>query len=369
MATKQKSGLYRARIKVGVDVEGSDIYKYVSAHSQRGLEDARRAAESRYITGEALREDRLLGEYAQQWFRVRKEPVLSPSSVESYLVALNKEILPAFGDRNLRSILPMDLQDFVNSFAGCSMSKITYIVASLKGIFASAIQDRIIEHDPTSGLVKPHAAPAAEKRIPAPHERARLEKVAREHPRGAYLALMYYTGCRPGEARGVMWSDVDFEKNRIRIERDIDYKDGGKVGSLKTPRSCRVVPMAPALRAILWKCRGLPGTFVATADKGGPLAKTVAERLWCELMLAADLCVPRQRPSHYGDLRDAWEPLFTPHALRHNFATMGKDNGIDPYTMMQLLGHVNITTTMNIYTHITEQQLEASATLVSKMFV
>lgn len=65
-------------------------------------------------------------------------------------------------------------------------------------------------------------------------------------------------GLRPGEARGLQWGDIDWKKNTVHIQRDVDYKDGGKVGDVKTQKSNRTVPLPEALRAILGPYRGMP---------------------------------------------------------------------------------------------------------------
>ena len=48
------------------------------------------------------------------------------------------------------------------------------------------------------------------------------------HPDGLYLAVLYYTGMRPGEVRGLQWGDIDWDANLIHVQRDVDYADGGR---------------------------------------------------------------------------------------------------------------------------------------------
>lgn len=104
MPKKQKSGLYRTKIKIGVDAQGRDINKWVSGRTMAELEDAKREARAYYIDGTALRDDQLFGAYAVAWYRIRKEPRLSDSSRAAYRCMLNKWVLPAFGNRNLRAL-------------------------------------------------------------------------------------------------------------------------------------------------------------------------------------------------------------------------------------------------------------------------
>ena len=125
MPKKQASGLYRTKVKIGVDANGKDINKWISGKTKRELEEARREVEERYIYHTAPQDDQLFGAYAVEWFNVRKRPGLSPSQLESYRTALNRHILPKFSEHNLRSITPVMLQEFLNAFEGCSSTKIT----------------------------------------------------------------------------------------------------------------------------------------------------------------------------------------------------------------------------------------------------
>lgn len=361
---------YRSKVKIGVDADGKDIVKYIQGYTRAELDRAREEVIAHYITGAALARDRMFGEYASEWYRVRKAPFVSKSSQESYRTALNKDIFPAFGDRKLRAITALQLQDFLNRFKGCSGTKITVIIATLRGIFGSALADRLIDTDPTERLVRPSASAPAEKPTLAPEQRAAVEGVCASHPQGHYLALMYYLGCRPGEARGLQWGDIDWQARRIHIQRDIDYKNHAQADALKTRASERTVPLPAPLAELLRPLRGMPDTYIACgADAGKPLSKASAERLWVELMQAAGLVTPVDASRYRNsDPRAHWSPIITPHALRHNYITMCWEHGLDPYETMKLVGHVSIKTTMDIYTHLSDAQMQKTAVKVDTMF-
>ncbi|MBR6890102.1 MAG: site-specific integrase [Clostridia bacterium] len=368
-----KRPLYRSKVKIGVDADGKPINKWIQGRTKAALREAREAVIARYITGTALTDDRLFGDYASEWYRIRKEPFISASSRESYRSALNRHLFPVLGDRMLRSIGAMELQELLNSYAGKSKSLITNILATLRGVFGSAMADRLISSDPTDYLIRPTARPTAVKPALTAGQRAALEEVCRTHPQGHYLALLYYLGCRPGEARGLMWQDVDWSAGLVHIERDIDYKDHGNPGALKNRASDRHVPMPEPLRALLQPLRGLPDTYIAHAPSGPdrPLSKSSADRLWLRLMDAAGMTVaPPEDDDKYEqyDPRHNLRPLITPHALRHNYITMCWEHGFDPYETMTLVGHASITTTMNIYTHLSEAQMSKTAAKLDDMF-
>ena len=371
MAKKQASGLYRTKVKIGVAPDGKDIFKYVSGKTKKELEEAKQAVIQHYIADDGMAKDQLLGVYAQVWFKAKTQG-LSASSTESYRTTLNKDVLPVFGARNLRAIKPSELQEFINGFAGRSTTKITMIKATLHGIFEAACLDRIIKDNPMNHVRKPAASETKEKRPLTEQERATIERVAATHKDGAYLAAMYYLGARPGEIRGLQWGDFDWENSYVFIQRDIDYKDGGKTGDLKTRQSKRMVPVPPVLREILLPLRAMPDMFVFRGNNSGSaLAKTSAERIWVELMLDCGLVRPVEKGENRfpnKDIRAHYAPTITPHHLRHNYVTMCWENGFDVYVTQKLVGHKSIKTTMDIYTHLSNRQLEKAKIQVENMF-
>ena len=371
MPTKQKNGLYRARVKIGVDSNGKDIYKYFSGRTKKELEQNRQTVINVYITGTALNDDRLFGDYAKEWFKLRLMPKVSASSVESYRTALNKYILPRFGDRNLRAIRPLEIQLFLDEFAGMSASSITYIYATFRKIYKAAMTDRLVNLDPTASITKPEAKPAEEKRPLTPDERAAIAKVCDTHPNAMYLALLYYLGVRSGEACGLQWGDIDWKNRSIHVCRDIDYKAGGKEGKVKTPKSVRDVPIPTPLYSILSRNRGLPGAYLIPGPGPGlPVTKAMIRAIWIELMVACGLVVEARPDNKYAPwhLTSKWEATITPHYLRHNYITMLWERDFDVYTTARIVGHSNINTTLKIYTHLTEQKYKASARQIEDMF-
>ena len=101
------------------------------------------------------------------------------------------------------------------------------------------------------------------------------------------------------------------------------------------------------------------------------LSKTTSERLWVELMLAAKMVRPvEEGENRYrgNDIRSRYVPLITPHTMRHNYITMCWENGFDVYVTQKLVGHKSIKTTMDIYTHLSNRQLEKAKAQVNLMF-
>lgn len=339
---KQKSGLYRTKIKIGMLPDGKPLFKWISGRTRAELEAERRRVTAKYITGEASETDQLFGTYAIQWLNVRKAPHLSPATLAGYKSIMRRYLLPEFGERNLRAIKPMEIQAFVNGLAGRSDTQIHTCIAALHGVFASAVQDQILTLDPTRGLVKARATAPRVKRALTPAERARLQATVAEHPDGLFAAILYWLGVRSGEARGLQWADVDWAHARVHVERDVDQATGDKVGELKTQASARTLPVPAPLMDMLRARRGLPGAYILPGkNPGAPMTDSMATRRWARIREAAGL--PEE---------------ITPHWLRHNYATMCRDAGLRAEDTMYLMGHSSYQTTLSIYTHVTERRLD-----------
>lgn len=168
------------------------------------------------------------------------------------------------------------------------------------------------------------------------------------HTLWACIAL---TGMRRGEALALRWSDVDLTTMRISLRRAADYTERGVTKSTKTGQS-RVLDIDESLASLLRRHRATRGTLSltlahATAYVFGDLSgqmldpKNVTAR-WSTRIARA------RRTAGLEDL-----PAVTIKGLRHTHATLLLELGVHPKVVQERLGHSNISTTMNIYSHVT----------------
>lgn len=357
MPTKQKSGLYRAKLKIGVDENGKDIYKYISGKTKKELEDNRQKAIAYYIDGTGPADDVLFGPYAIQWYRTCKEANIKPATRGSYRCIFNKYVLPAFGDRRLRAIRPSDLQRFFGTFQNQSGAQLTVAKTIFNGVFLAACADRILDHNPLT-LVKivrtpkePAGAAAGRHRALTLDERRRIEALCKAEPDALYIALLYYLGLRSGEAAGLKWGDIDWTKGVAHVQRSIDPHNHSKAGTPKTKASDRLVPVPAPLGAMLSGLRGMPNLYILHSRDGTPLSVEQRRRIWKKLIV--NKC----------GIED-----ITAHALRHNYITMCWEAGIDVYATARFVGHANVSTTLNIYTHLSQEREEENIRAVQEIF-
>ena len=156
------------------------------------------------------------------------------------------------------------------------------------------------------------------------------------------------TGVRPSELLPLLWSDIDFDSDRISICR-MQEPDGTVCALTKTPASTRHIPMAGLLRAMLldwrWRCPqgvdGEPRVFPCLGTSGARNHKCRGRPL-----LYANFLSTYWRPP----LVSLGLPAVTPHSARHAFISMLQAQGIEVGLVAKLVGHANISVTLNHYT-------------------
>lgn len=185
---------------------------------------------------------------------------------------------------------------------------------------------------------------------------------------GLFPFLLLHTGLRKGEALALTWGDVDFKKNIIKVNKSVSFVGG--MPQLKTPKTdagYREVPLLKDLKAALKKPKGAKAEDpIFAKESGGYLAQKTYERRWkhyCkDTGLVSVACEERKDKNGRNYTYKKYTPTLTAHQLRHGYATILFEAGVDEYTAQRLLGHADIATTRAIYTHLREKQRGRSIT-------
>ena len=357
---------------IGYAPDGKPIYKYVTAPTRRELENVKEAVREHYIFGRAIPREVQFYEYAGQWYKTKKEPFISNASRSYYKTCFVKHLLPRFGMQHMKAITAVQIQEFVNGFAGTSKSQINNVIGTLKAIFASAYAEGLIERDPTVALIRPKASKGTGRRALTPEETQRVLETIRTHPEGLFLAILYYLGVRRGEALGLKWGDFDFTVDQVHIQRDIDFTGSTAAdGTLKTEAADRFVPIPADLKVMLLPKRESADAYVFHTPSGAPLPQASYKRMWSRLMLECGCVEWRElKPgtSRPDDILKQVKPTLTPHYFRHNYVTLLYESGIDPLVAMKIVGHTDYQTTANIYTHLKEETLRRASVNMERVF-
>lgn len=343
MPKKQKSGLYRTKVKIGVDANGKDINKWVSGSTKAELERAKQDVIRHYILGEITQKDTMFGEYVQKWFASKRNPRVGGATSENYRTMINVHILPSFGNRQFRAIGALDVQAWMDSFKDTSASKIDKLYMLIRAICRDAYVEGVIPRDISAGLLKPLPKKKDDRRALSIEETNGILSAihSNDNQDGLLLAVLYYLGIRRGEALGLQWGDFDFRDQMVHIQRDIVYVRGKTtISDLKTDAADRYVIVPSVLRDMLLPHAGSDGEWLFCSRAGEPICQSSYKRMWLRLMASAKL------------LDAEGKPLITAHWLRHTYATKLFYAGVDAVIAMWMLGHESYETTIDIYTHL-----------------
>lgn len=271
----------------------------------------------------------------------------------------------------VNEIQPADIQRLILRLRdqGYSAKTIKTQKTVVKMIF-----DYAITHDPPWLQVNPAAAVTIPRGLPrtkrsAPDD-ATMQTII-DKADTAYFGLFPYlllmTGCRRGEALALTWEDIDFRRRTIRICRELVYTNG--TPTIKTPKTdagFREVPLLPGLEAhLMARLTNDSAGPLFLSPGGGYLQENAFKRRWRHYCKDAGLV--REETEVRTDKNGRpytvtiSTPTITPHQIRHGYATILYEAGVDAKAAQDLLGHADVHTTMQIYTDIRQRHREDQA--------
>ena len=267
---------------------------------------------------------------SDEWWE-EAEPQLAHQSRRGYLQAKKRADLE-FADVHVKDIQPKDVNAYLKKLSGeyTSQKTIERFKLVLNLIMKYAIEVGEIQYNPCSVAKIPKGL-EKEKRTSASEQDEKKIKEAKDLWLFPYFAL--YSGMRKGEILALKWKDIDFENNLIEVYKSVYHEgDKPKLKGTKTEAGTRIVPLLRPLKERLLEIRSEdPERFIFSDDGIKPL--TNRRYLTC-----------------YRHYKEATGINCTAHQLRHSFATIAFENGISPKVVQEILGHKQLSTTMDIYT-------------------
>jgi integrase len=283
-----------------------------------------------------------IAEFAVRWRR----DVLAkrkPSTVRSANSHLNSHIIPQLGKLRLDQIGPENQQIFINRLVGCTRKTVLNILSTLSSMLTTAKRwDYSCREIDARELVLPER----NTHVAAHFTQSQVESIfaLAQEPWRTFFILLTMSGMRAGEALGLQWGDIDFERRCIHIRRSAWC---GKVQSTKSKGSAAPITLPPALSAVLseykttWKPNAKGFLFVTRNGRPPSSNKLVEYQLW---PILDAIGIPR----------------CGLHAFRHSVASFIVDAGYSIEVAQQQLRHSNSRTTLG-YTHfrggLTEQAM------------
>ena len=301
-----------------------------------------------------------------------KEKSVSFKTLEGYRSPIAK-INDSFGDLRLNDISPAQIQSFVNSLAskGLKRSAVQRPLDVLRMVYDYHITlpGSQIKYNPCAGVRLPSGL-KQEARELASRSDVELVKAGLALPFGLFPYLIMYSGLRDGEALALTDSDFDFKANTISVTKSVSWQTNKPViKTTKTANGIRNVVLLTQLKKALPKWKG----YLFSADGGQtPLTNTQFRSRWNAYCRAAGLadCKQEKHKSPGKNKREyvktIWTNRIVPYQLRHEFATLCFDAGLDPKSVGDMMGHADEEMARRIYTHIQESRRISDAEKLQK---
>ena len=296
-------------------------------------------------------------EIAAAW-KEYKRPYVKQSTMAAYVLILENHVLPYFGDGD--SLHEQEVQTFVLQKLenGLNIKTVKDILIVLKMVMKFGVKNEWINYYEWD-IKYPTSSTNKELEVLSVANHRKILNYIQNHftftGLGIYISLS--TGLRIGEICALKWSDINVTDGTIMVSRTIEriyIIEGEKkhtelvINTPKTKNSCREIPMSKELLAMI-----------------KPLKKVVNDNFY---VLTNDErpTEPRTYRNYYNGLMAKLDiPKLKYHGLRHSFATRCIEAGCDYKTVSVLLGHSNISTTLNLYVH---PNMEQKKRCITKMF-
>jgi len=369
MPSKGKDGYYHSKVVPAPGVKPV----YFRARTLREFNQKREEIIETYRTGRSARSI-TFADLATEWLNTVKLPSVKPSTAANLRLFFKNHILPAFPPQQLaRAVRYKDLQSCVDRLAGYSSGYVNQAIGMLKAICRYGLSEEALDADYSTALRLPLVTKSAGRSALTADQAAALRASWRPDPVHLALAFQYFCGLRCGESLAVQWGDVNFTSGRLHVVRQFN-KTTSAITDLKTDNSDRFIDMPPELMRLLDPLRGLPHIYVCTGS-AQPFTYGAFTYHFIKLMVALGFALPNEAAARAEKKTLAqgkrwvmyyhpnyYSVDFTPHNLRHNYATALYRVGIDPAMAMTYLGHSSYNTTMNVYTDI-KNMLSTDVTL------
>lgn len=305
----------------------------------------------------------------------------------NYRLMYNENIANTIGDMKISKVknstimkLYIDLVE-KNQLKRKSVEKMHAIISQ---VFAYAMEDGIITSNPAQSAMKKVRKTLNKSTEPrhalTEEQQATFVEYVNTSPKykqwGTLFTVLLGTGLRIGEALGLRWCDCDFDKNVISVNHAITYvpneitgKYECRITTPKTTTSIRTVPMFSEVKLALERERSAVrelgkesdsidgySDFVFTDSNGTVLTPMRAREALLRIIAAYNEKETIIAASE--DREPVLLPKFSPHNLRHTFCTRLCENGANIKIVQSIMGHSNITTTMDIYNEATDKKRE-----------
>jgi integrase len=345
---RRKDGLYMARytVQTATGTKRKTLYgktrSEVSAKLSKALTD--REGGLTYDAGKQTVE-----EYLARWLSNSVRDTVRQRTYERYESIVRVHLAPAIGKVKLKALTPDHVRGLYRKKldGGLAPRTVLHIHRTLSKALKQATDDGLIPRNAAAPVKPPR--PSREEIRPLNREQVRaLFEAAREDRLEALYVVAVTAGLRRGELQGLKWEDLDLEAGTLQVQRTLSEPKGGYVFEAPKSGKGRNVRLTRKAMAALREHR--KRQLEERMQKAG---------LWREQGLVFPSAVGT--PLWGGNLNRAFKTLlkraglphsFRFHDLRHTCATLLLRQGVNPKFVQELLGHRDVSLTLNTYSHV-----------------
>jgi len=291
-------------------------------------------------------------EVANLWLE-SYETTVKPTTYQNTRKYLNILIKDYFSDIRIESISVSMMQQIVLKLSKRYTAYSLYL-SVVNRVFKFAMSLGIVQANPVDRIIRPKQQPPKSEKIALTKEELnQFLTLAKEHARPVLYAAWHtlaYTGLRKGELLGLEWSDIDLDNKVISVQHNLVMVNGKyRIQSPKTRKSIRKITIDDITASVLksWKLEQKKLFF----KNGVKNSNIVFSGSSGEYLDKSHFRVSLKKFLKRYDL-----PAITVHGLRHTHASLLFEAGVEPKTISDRLGHANIQTTLDMYTHLNDNQ-------------
>ena len=358
---QRADGRWEGRYVVGYDDKGYPKTKNVLAKTKRECAEKLQKLKEELggIKSDKVKPDMRFGDWLEYWYETHSKPKIRPTTQLGYESRIRLHIVPEIGNIPLNKLTQNDLQQFYARLKkngrkslterfgeGLSDRMVRMCHATCRSALEKAVQDGLIRINPAIGCKLPPKR-AREMQVLDRDELQRFLIQAQAEGYYELFLLDLATGLRRGELMALQWDDLDFETGVLNVNKQV-YQVNGELqfSEPKTKNSIRKIVLPPSVVEVLREYKKTVNSrwmFPSPVKEDRPLTPGVVRK---RLQLILE---------HAGCKQVRF------HDLRHTFATLALQNGMDVKTLSAMLGHVSAATTLDIYTHATSDMQHAAA--------
>lgn len=345
---KRKDGRWEGRYKTGNDDKGRTIYASVYGKSYAEAKEKLKIAENSKHNTQHTHTDILFSYTVEQWYNNQKIK-FKKSTARKYKYLIEKHILPALGSTRIDSLNTSTINEFaekklengsLDGKKGLSKSYVRTMMLIISSVMNFAAQEGWCNFA-VSKIYKP----TPEKRelpILNENEQAILERNLIQNLSSTSIGILItlQAGLRIGEICALTWDDFDFDNKILYVRSTVSRinNPNGKgtilvIDSAKTEASIRTIPFTSDFCELLLKVRSKSTSEFVVSDRKEFISPRTFEYRYHRIMRQFNL------------------PNINYHALRHTFATRCIEYGVDVKSLSEILGHSNVSVTLNTYVH------------------